>query len=108
MQLRYRITPWLIASSALHAPLDQIADDALHQLGPYWKSEALCSGHQLHVRSDFSGCREVGLLTKGEFEWLPDMLCGTQVTATNVDIASVAPTYHLYTKEEIEEVVSRL
>ena len=31
-----------------------------------------------------------------------------QVTATNVDIASVAPTYHLYTKEEIEEVVSRL
>jgi hypothetical protein len=31
-----------------------------------------------------------------------------QVTATNVDIASVALTYHLYTKEEIEEVVSRL
>lgn len=31
-----------------------------------------------------------------------------QVTATNVDIACVAPTYHLYTKEEIEEVVSRL
>ena len=31
-----------------------------------------------------------------------------QVTPTNVDIASVAPTYHLYTKEEIEEVISRL
>ncbi|BDA41266.1 Proteasome subunit alpha type-5 [Coccomyxa sp. Obi] len=31
-----------------------------------------------------------------------------KVTATNVDIACVAPTYHLYTKEEIEEVVSRL
>lgn len=31
-----------------------------------------------------------------------------QVTPTNVDIASVAPSYHLYTKEEIEEVISRL
>jgi hypothetical protein len=31
-----------------------------------------------------------------------------QVTPTNVDIASVAPKYHLYTKEEIEEVISRL
>ena len=31
-----------------------------------------------------------------------------QVTPTNVDIASVAPYYHLYTKEEIEEVISRL
>lgn len=31
-----------------------------------------------------------------------------QVTATNVDIASVAPTYHLYTQTEIEEVITRL
>ena len=33
---------------------------------------------------------------------------GLQVTPTNVDIASVAPKYHLYTKEEIEDVISRL
>lgn len=31
-----------------------------------------------------------------------------KVTATNVDIASVAPKYHLYTQVEIEEVIARL
>lgn len=31
-----------------------------------------------------------------------------QVTATNVDIARVAPKWHLYTPEEVEEVISRL
>jgi len=31
-----------------------------------------------------------------------------KITAVNVDIASVAPTYHLYTKEEVEEVLSRI
>lgn len=31
-----------------------------------------------------------------------------QVTATNVDIASVAPKWHLYTPEEVEEVIARL
>lgn len=31
-----------------------------------------------------------------------------QVTATNVDIARVAPTYHLYTVEEVEGVIGRL
>lgn len=31
-----------------------------------------------------------------------------KVTSTNVDIARVAPTYHLYTEAEVEEVISRL
>ncbi|CAL5222717.1 g5120 [Coccomyxa viridis] len=31
-----------------------------------------------------------------------------KVTPTNVDIAAVAPHYHLYTKKEIEEVITRL
>eukprot|EP00850_Spirogloea_muscicola_P023478 SM000360S13672 [mRNA] locus=s360:80872:82799:+ [translate_table: standard] len=31
-----------------------------------------------------------------------------KVTSTNVDIASVAPRFHLYNKEEVEEVLSRL
>lgn len=31
-----------------------------------------------------------------------------QVTPTNVDIASVAPQYHLYTTAEVEEVITRL
>jgi hypothetical protein len=31
-----------------------------------------------------------------------------QVTALNVDIASVAPKWHLYTPEEGEEVIGRL
>lgn len=31
-----------------------------------------------------------------------------QVTATNVDIARVAPKWHLYTPTEVEEVIARL
>jgi 20S proteasome subunit alpha 5 len=31
-----------------------------------------------------------------------------QVTATNVDIARVAPTYHLYSVAEVEAVIARL
>jgi 20S proteasome subunit alpha 5 len=31
-----------------------------------------------------------------------------KVTPTNVDIASVAPTYHLYKQEEVQDVISRL
>jgi hypothetical protein len=31
-----------------------------------------------------------------------------QVTATNVDIARVAPSYHLYSVEEVEAVINRL
>jgi hypothetical protein len=31
-----------------------------------------------------------------------------QVTATNVDIARVAPKWHLYTPAEVEEVIARL
>ena len=31
-----------------------------------------------------------------------------QVTATNVDIARVAPKWHLYTVAEVEEVIGRL
>ncbi len=31
-----------------------------------------------------------------------------QVTATNVDIVKVAPTYHMYTEAEVEEVIGRL
>ncbi|PRW61433.1 Proteasome subunit alpha type-5 [Chlorella sorokiniana] len=31
-----------------------------------------------------------------------------KVTATNVDIARVAPKWHLYTPEEVEEVIARL
>ena len=31
-----------------------------------------------------------------------------QVTASNVDIARVAPAYHIYTQQEVEEVISRL
>ncbi|KAI7838011.1 hypothetical protein COHA_008193 [Chlorella ohadii] len=31
-----------------------------------------------------------------------------KVTATNVDIARVAPKWHLYTPEEVEEVITRL
>ncbi|KAJ6427191.1 hypothetical protein OIU84_022733 [Salix udensis] len=31
-----------------------------------------------------------------------------KVTPNNVDIAKVAPTYHLYTPAEVEEVISRL
>ena len=34
--------------------------------------------------------------------------CCLQVTATNVDIARVAPKWHLYTPEEVEEVIARL
>jgi hypothetical protein len=30
------------------------------------------------------------------------------VTATNVDIAKVAPSYHLYNQEEVEGVIARL
>jgi 20S proteasome subunit alpha 5 len=36
------------------------------------------------------------------------VLLPAQITPTNVDIAAVAPTYHLYSQAEIEEVVSRL
>lgn len=32
----------------------------------------------------------------------------SQVTSVNVDIAKVAPTYHLYTQEEVQEVIGRL
>jgi 20S proteasome subunit alpha 5 len=31
-----------------------------------------------------------------------------KVTATNVDIAKVAPTWHLYTAEEVQGVIGRL
>ncbi|KAG2490568.1 hypothetical protein HYH03_010962 [Edaphochlamys debaryana] len=31
-----------------------------------------------------------------------------KVTATNVDIARVAPTYHLYTEEEVQALITRL
>ncbi|KAA6427551.1 MAG: 20S proteasome alpha subunit E [Trebouxia sp. A1-2] len=31
-----------------------------------------------------------------------------KVTSTNVDIAAVAPSYHLYNQSEVEEVISRL
>lgn len=31
-----------------------------------------------------------------------------KVTSTNVDIARVAPTYHLYSPSEVEEVFTRL
>lgn len=31
-----------------------------------------------------------------------------QVTPVNVDIAKVAPTYHLYKQEEVQEVINRL
>ena len=34
--------------------------------------------------------------------------CAPQVTATNVDIAKVAPAWHLYTPEEVEAVIARL
>ena len=32
----------------------------------------------------------------------------TQVTASNVDFAKVAPRYHLYTTAEVEAVIERL
>lgn len=35
-------------------------------------------------------------------------VAAAQVTPTNVDIASVAPQYHLYTTAEVEEVITRL
>lgn len=38
----------------------------------------------------------------------PPPLPPAQVTATNVDIARVAPKWHLYTPEEVEEVITRL
>ena len=31
-----------------------------------------------------------------------------QVTSTNVDMASVAPKWHLYSSEEVEAVIGRL
>ena len=31
-----------------------------------------------------------------------------QVTSTNVDIARIAPKYHLYTEAEVQDVMSRL
>jgi hypothetical protein len=31
-----------------------------------------------------------------------------QVTPVNVDISKVAPTYHLYNEEEVQEVIDRL
>ena len=31
-----------------------------------------------------------------------------KVSATNVDIARVAPQYHLYSREEVEAVIARL
>lgn len=31
-----------------------------------------------------------------------------KVTRTNVDIARVAPRYHLYSQAEVEEVIARL
>ena len=36
------------------------------------------------------------------------MSCCMQVTPVNVDIAKVAPTYHLYTEAEVQEVIDRL
>ena len=39
------------------------------------------------------------------FPSLPSVL---QVTSTNVDIAKVAPNYHLYTSDEVEAVIARL
>ena len=47
------------------------------------------------------------LVTDSQSGELVCLLCG-QITPTNVDIAAVAPTYHLYSQAEIEEVVSRL
>ena len=34
--------------------------------------------------------------------------CSKQVTPNNVDIAKVAPKYHLYTPAEVEAVIARL
>ena len=31
-----------------------------------------------------------------------------QISSTNVDIASVAPKFHLYTRAELDEVIGRL
>lgn len=39
---------------------------------------------------------------------LPLLSLLRQVTATNVDIARVAPTYHLLSVAEVEEVIARL
>ena len=36
------------------------------------------------------------------------VLRSTQVTPVNVDIAKVAPTYHLYSTQEKEAVIARL
>ena len=35
-------------------------------------------------------------------------VCVRQVTGTNVDMARVSPTYHIYTAAEVEEVMARL
>lgn len=48
----------------------------------------------------------LGGLYPGHMSAIPGI--SPQVTATNVDIARVAPTYHLYTVEEVEAVISRL
>ena len=39
---------------------------------------------------------------------LPYLRPVTQITSTNVDIARVAPQYHLYTQAEVEEVMWRI
>ena len=38
----------------------------------------------------------------------PTYLPPCQVTATNVDVARVAPKYHLYTEEEVQALIGRL
>ena len=81
----------------------------------------ICRGKGIHRVSNAHGSRVLSvplMRSPGRVDLRPGLkhrskeyslllLC-FQVTSTNVDIARVAPKYHLYTTAEVEEVMSRL
>mmetsp|Transcript_25079 Transcript_25079/g.59756 ORF Transcript_25079/g.59756 Transcript_25079/m.59756 type:complete len:240 (+) Transcript_25079:99-818(+) len=66
-------------------------------------SEGAQTALQENFRKDMT-LKEAEVLALGTLKQVME----EKVTPTNVDIASVAPTYHLYSTTEVEEVISRL
>mmetsp|Transcript_5065 Transcript_5065/g.11009 ORF Transcript_5065/g.11009 Transcript_5065/m.11009 type:complete len:240 (+) Transcript_5065:113-832(+) len=98
----------LIAGWDDHGPVLYHADPS----GTYvkYQAKAIGSGSEGAQTSLQEGYRKDLSLKEAEVLALSILkqVMEEKVTSTNVDIARVAPKYHLYTQAEVEEVMSRL
>lgn len=75
-----------------------------------YKAKAIGSGSEGAQTSLQEAFREDLTLEEAEVLALSTLkqVMEEKVTSTNVDIAKVAPTWHMYTSEEVENVIARL